>query len=121
MNRHKYKKLQKRTKFLRKRVLEGRGKKKQVGLFFHIYQTISFFSHYDVLKFGNDKKMQSLFYSFQFIIVCLMCTSYSFPKLDEYKTASFVSLSYTETLWGGPEEDLDASWTEEGSRGMEHT
>lgn len=29
MNRHKYKKLQKRTKFLRKRVLEGRGKKKQ--------------------------------------------------------------------------------------------
>lgn len=30
MNRHKYKKLQKRTKFLRRRVLEGRGKKKQV-------------------------------------------------------------------------------------------
>ncbi|XP_045912524.1 aurora kinase A-interacting protein [Micropterus dolomieu] len=29
MNRHKYKKLQKRTKFLRRRVLEGRGKKKQ--------------------------------------------------------------------------------------------
>lgn len=29
MNRHKYKKLQKRTKFLRKRVLEGRGRKKQ--------------------------------------------------------------------------------------------
>ncbi|XP_022619109.1 aurora kinase A-interacting protein [Seriola lalandi dorsalis] len=29
MNRHKYKKLQKRIKFLRKRVLEGRGKKKQ--------------------------------------------------------------------------------------------
>lgn len=33
MNRHKYKKLQKRTKFLRKRVLEGRGKKKQVRVF----------------------------------------------------------------------------------------
>lgn len=31
MNRHKYKKLQKRIKFLRKRVLEGRGKKKQVS------------------------------------------------------------------------------------------
>lgn len=30
MNRHKYKKLLKRTKFLRRRVLEGRGKKKQV-------------------------------------------------------------------------------------------
>lgn len=30
MNRHKYKKLMKRTKFLRKRVLEGRGKKKQI-------------------------------------------------------------------------------------------
>ncbi|KAM3871818.1 small ribosomal subunit protein mS38 [Diretmus argenteus] len=30
MNHHKYKKLQKRTKFLRKRVLEGRLKKKQV-------------------------------------------------------------------------------------------
>ncbi|MEQ2201829.1 hypothetical protein XENOCAPTIV_018906, partial [Xenoophorus captivus] len=30
MNRHKYKKLQKRTKFLKRRVLEGRGKKKQV-------------------------------------------------------------------------------------------
>ncbi|KAM8754393.1 small ribosomal subunit protein mS38 [Acanthopagrus schlegelii] len=29
MNRHKYKKLQKRTKFLKRRVLEGRGKKKQ--------------------------------------------------------------------------------------------
>ncbi|XP_077576032.1 small ribosomal subunit protein mS38 [Stigmatopora nigra] len=29
MNRHKYKKLRKRTKFLRKRVLESRGKKKQ--------------------------------------------------------------------------------------------
>ncbi|XP_059189455.1 aurora kinase A-interacting protein [Centropristis striata] len=29
MNRHKYRKLQKRTKFLRKRVMEGRGKKKQ--------------------------------------------------------------------------------------------
>ncbi|KAM6925503.1 small ribosomal subunit protein mS38 [Xenentodon cancila] len=29
MNRHKYKKLLKRTKFLRKRVMEGRGKKKQ--------------------------------------------------------------------------------------------
>ncbi|XP_021178799.2 aurora kinase A-interacting protein [Fundulus heteroclitus] len=29
MNRHKYKKLQKRTKFLRRRVLEGRGRKKQ--------------------------------------------------------------------------------------------
>ncbi|XP_056130809.1 aurora kinase A-interacting protein [Lampris incognitus] len=29
MNRHKYRKLMKRTKFLRKRVLEGRGKKKQ--------------------------------------------------------------------------------------------
>lgn len=29
MNRHKYRKLQKRTKFLRRRVLEGRGKKKQ--------------------------------------------------------------------------------------------
>ncbi|XP_042266355.1 aurora kinase A-interacting protein [Thunnus albacares] len=29
MNRHKYKKLQKRTKFLRRRVMEGRGKKKQ--------------------------------------------------------------------------------------------
>lgn len=57
MNRHKYKKLQKRTKFLRKRVLEGRGKKKQVGLFFHIYQTISFFSHYDILKFDNETVM----------------------------------------------------------------
>lgn len=33
MNRHKYKKLLKRTKFLRRRVLEGRGKKKQVSLF----------------------------------------------------------------------------------------
>lgn len=30
MNRHKYNKLQKRTKFLKRRVLEGRGKKKQV-------------------------------------------------------------------------------------------
>lgn len=30
MNRHKYKKLLKRTKFLRRRVLESRGKKKQV-------------------------------------------------------------------------------------------
>lgn len=29
MNRHKYKKLQKRTKFLKRRVLEGRGRKKQ--------------------------------------------------------------------------------------------
>lgn len=29
MNRHKYKKLQKRTKFLRRRVMEGRGRKKQ--------------------------------------------------------------------------------------------
>ncbi|PWA31808.1 hypothetical protein CCH79_00006573, partial [Gambusia affinis] len=29
MNRHKYKKLQKRTKFLKRKVLEGRGKKKQ--------------------------------------------------------------------------------------------
>ncbi|XP_008276676.1 small ribosomal subunit protein mS38 [Stegastes partitus] len=29
MNRHKYRKLQKRTKFLKRRVLEGRGKKKQ--------------------------------------------------------------------------------------------
>ncbi|XP_029993739.1 small ribosomal subunit protein mS38 [Sphaeramia orbicularis] len=29
MNRHKYKKLQKRTKFLRRRVLEGRGRRKQ--------------------------------------------------------------------------------------------
>lgn len=33
MNRHKYKKLLKRTKFLRRRVLEGRGKKKQVSVF----------------------------------------------------------------------------------------
>lgn len=33
MNRHKYKKLLKRTKFLRRRVLEGRGKRKQVSLF----------------------------------------------------------------------------------------
>lgn len=33
MNRHKYKKLRKRTKFLRKRVLEGRGRKKQVCIF----------------------------------------------------------------------------------------
>lgn len=32
MNRHKYKKLLKRTKFLRRRVLEGRGKKKQVSV-----------------------------------------------------------------------------------------
>lgn len=31
MNRHKYRKLQKRIKFLRKRVLEGRGKRKQVS------------------------------------------------------------------------------------------
>lgn len=31
MNKHKYKKLQKRTKFLRKRVEEGRVKRKQVG------------------------------------------------------------------------------------------
>lgn len=30
MNRHKYRKLQKRTKFLRRRVLDGRGRKKQV-------------------------------------------------------------------------------------------
>lgn len=30
MNRHKYKKLQKRTKFLKRRVMEGRGRKKQV-------------------------------------------------------------------------------------------
>ncbi|RVE70846.1 hypothetical protein OJAV_G00068690 [Oryzias javanicus] len=29
MNRHKYKKLQKRTKFLKRRVLEGRGRRKQ--------------------------------------------------------------------------------------------
>lgn len=29
MNRHKYKKLMKRTKFLRRRVLEGRGRRKQ--------------------------------------------------------------------------------------------
>ncbi|XP_072223748.1 small ribosomal subunit protein mS38 [Leuresthes tenuis] len=29
MNRHRYKKLQKRTKFLRRRVMEGRGRKKQ--------------------------------------------------------------------------------------------
>ncbi|XP_054901928.1 aurora kinase A-interacting protein [Poeciliopsis prolifica] len=29
MNRHKYKKLQKRTKFLKRRILEGRGRKKQ--------------------------------------------------------------------------------------------
>ncbi|CAG6021751.1 unnamed protein product [Menidia menidia] len=29
MNRHKYKKLQKRTKFLKRRVMEGRGRKKQ--------------------------------------------------------------------------------------------
>lgn len=34
MNRHKYKKLLKRTKFLRRRVLEGRGKKKQVSFCF---------------------------------------------------------------------------------------
>lgn len=34
MNRHKYKKLQKRTKFLKRRVLEGRGKKKQVGVYY---------------------------------------------------------------------------------------
>lgn len=33
MNRHKYKKLLKRTKFLRRRVLEGRGRKKQVSLY----------------------------------------------------------------------------------------
>lgn len=33
MNRHKYKKLRKRTKFLRKRVLERRGRKKQVCIF----------------------------------------------------------------------------------------
>lgn len=33
MNRHKYKKLLKRTKFLRRRVLEGRGRKKQVRIF----------------------------------------------------------------------------------------
>lgn len=33
MNRHKYRKLQKRTKFLRRRVLEGRGRKKQVRIF----------------------------------------------------------------------------------------
>lgn len=31
MNRHKYKKLQKRTKFLRKRVQESRGRRKQVS------------------------------------------------------------------------------------------
>lgn len=33
MNRHKYKKLQKRIKFLKRRVLEGRGRKKQVRVF----------------------------------------------------------------------------------------
>lgn len=33
MNRHKYKKLLKRTKFLRRRVMEGRGRKKQVRVF----------------------------------------------------------------------------------------
>lgn len=43
MNRHKYKKLQKRTKFLRRRVLEGRGKKKQVRA--EIVQFIIFSSH----------------------------------------------------------------------------
>lgn len=32
MNRHKYKKLQKRRKFVIRRVMEGRGKKKQVGI-----------------------------------------------------------------------------------------
>lgn len=36
MNRHKYRKLQKRTKFLRRRVLEGRGKKKQASIFLDI-------------------------------------------------------------------------------------
>lgn len=34
MNRHKYRKLLKRTKFLRRRVMEGRGKKKQVSFLF---------------------------------------------------------------------------------------
>lgn len=34
MNRHKYKKLLKRTKFLRRRVLDGRGRKKQVRISF---------------------------------------------------------------------------------------
>lgn len=34
MNRHNYKKLQKRTKFLRRRVMEGRGRKKQVRVSF---------------------------------------------------------------------------------------
>lgn len=33
MNRHKYKKLLKRTKFLKRRVMEGRGRKKQVRFF----------------------------------------------------------------------------------------
>ncbi|KAF3697170.1 Aurora kinase A-interacting protein [Channa argus] len=33
INRHKYKKLQKRTKFLKRRVLEGRRKKKQANVF----------------------------------------------------------------------------------------
>ncbi|KAG7221541.1 hypothetical protein INR49_017072 [Caranx melampygus] len=33
MNRHKYKKLQKRIKFLKKRVLESRGKRKQPNVF----------------------------------------------------------------------------------------
>lgn len=33
MNRHKYRKLQKRTKFLRRRVMESRGKRKQVIVF----------------------------------------------------------------------------------------
>lgn len=33
MNRHRYIKLRRRTKFLRRKVLEGRAKRKQVGLF----------------------------------------------------------------------------------------
>lgn len=37
MNRHKYKKLLKRTKFLRRRIKERRQKKKQVGHFYKIY------------------------------------------------------------------------------------
>lgn len=34
INRHKYKKLLKRTKFLKRRVMEGRGRKKQVRVYF---------------------------------------------------------------------------------------
>ena len=40
MNRHKYKKLQKRIKFLKRRVLEGRGRKKQVGVCFFFSEKI---------------------------------------------------------------------------------